>query len=220
MAQRTKQRLDDVKLTLQRLQRITSESADLKEPAPEIFRPAAEAKSARAFEWVERTAQAVSPPNGRKPLLITAALCLALLIGAASYNLWPGGAPRQEVERTAAVAVDVPERPPVPERPASASRDAPASASHVTSDAQEMIDTGKVEAARRLLSEIAKQSPEAALMLARSYDPNFLRFISFSDAAADPKEAERWYRTWHEIASQKGLVMEAERLERIIKAMK
>jgi hypothetical protein len=44
--------------------------------------------------------------------------------------------------------------------------------------------------------------------------------VTQPDAAADPNEAERWYRTWHEIAGQKGLVMEPDRLERIIKAMK
>jgi hypothetical protein len=57
-------------------------------------------------------------------------------------------------------------------------------------------------------------------MMARSYDPNYLQQLPGSDAAPDTVEAEYWYRAWHAIAWKNGLAMEADRLERIIKAMK
>jgi hypothetical protein len=69
------------------------------------------------------------------------------------------------------------------------------------------------------LIDLNDNSPEVALALARSYDPNYLRLIPDADAAADPKEAERWYRAWRDIAASKGLVLEEDRLERIINAM-
>jgi hypothetical protein len=46
-----------------------------------------------------------------------------------------------------------------------------------------------------------------------------LRLIPDADAAADPKEAERWYRAWRDIAASKGLALDEDRLDRIINAM-
>ena len=87
-------------------------------------------------------------------------------------------------------------------------------------EADILMDQGQVGKARRLLESMAAESPEAALMLARSYDPNYLRTIPSPDAGPDPRQAEHWYRLWHESASGKGLVMEPERLDRIIRAMR
>jgi hypothetical protein len=247
MAQRTKQRLDDVKLTLQRLQRITSESPEAGEPGGED--PAVTGAIGRAaLAWGERAAPAMPQGKNRAPFLIAAGLGGVLAVGAASYALWPVTSPEPvETEKTtAAVAIDKPERPaaiaggqpektdaiptdrpdktaalPVEPPARSAIREIPQpNIARATSEAQELIDLGKVESARRVLADVAKQSPEAALMLARSYDPNFLRLVASPDGTPDAKEAERWYRAWHEIASQQGLVMEMDRLERIIKAMK
>jgi hypothetical protein len=244
MAQRTKQRLDDVKLTLQRLQRITSESPDAGEPGAEG--PAVKGAIGRAaLAWGERAAPATPRGKNRAPFLIAAGLGGVLAAGAASYALWPAATPDVvETEKTtAAVAIDRPERPaaiaadqpektdaiPVdrPDKTAALPPARPAiremeqtNIARATSEAQELIDLGKVESARRVLADVARQSPEAALMLARSYDPNFLRLVASPDGAPDAKEAERWYRAWHEIASEKGLIMEMDRLERIIKAMK
>jgi hypothetical protein len=271
MAQRTKQRLDDVKLTLQRLQRITSDSSDGGEPVAESSAPMG-AISRAALVWGERAASAARPYPNRAPLLIAIGLGGVLAAGAAGYALWWQTTPSEFVEAgktTAAVAVNQPERrvgiaDGQTERPAGIASGEPAKPAEIsggqpdrtaaipaddtpdktaplpaetparpvireapqpgitraTSEAQELIDVGKVASARRVLADVAMQSPEAALLLARSYDPNFLRLVASPDATADAKEAERWYRAWHEIASQKGLVMEMDRLERIIKAMK
>jgi len=56
-------------------------------------------------------------------------------------------------------------------------------------------------------------------MLAQSFDPNYLRSLSRSNAQADRSQAEQWYRKWHEIAQRKGLDMDNDRLRRIINAM-
>jgi hypothetical protein len=87
--------------------------------------------------------------------------------------------------------------------------------------AQRLIEEGKIVAGRELLlAGPAEQMADAALALARSYDPNSLRLIPNADASADPVEAERWYRRWHELAALQGVALDAPRLDRIIKAMK
>ncbi len=89
------------------------------------------------------------------------------------------------------------------------------------SSAQRLIDEGKVIAGRDLLLDgLAEQRAEAALILARSYDPNSLRLILNADAPSDIEAAERWYRRWHEIAVSEGLALDTQRLDRIIKAMR
>jgi hypothetical protein len=87
--------------------------------------------------------------------------------------------------------------------------------------AQRLIDEGKVVAGRSLLLDgLAERGADAALILARSYDPNSLRLIPNADALPDLNEAERWYRRWHEIAAADGLALDPHRLDRIIKAMR
>ena len=86
--------------------------------------------------------------------------------------------------------------------------------------AQRLMDKGKVSEARRVLkNDLASRNAEAALLLARSYDPNSLHLIANADATPDPGEAEHWYRRWSEIAAGQGLALDKERLDRIIKAM-
>jgi hypothetical protein len=87
--------------------------------------------------------------------------------------------------------------------------------------AQRLIADGKIVAGRELLlAGPAEQVADAALALARSYDPNSLRLITNADAPANAAEAERWYRRWHELAALQGLALDGPRLDRIIKAMK
>jgi hypothetical protein len=87
--------------------------------------------------------------------------------------------------------------------------------------AQRLIDKGKISEARRVLkNDLASRNAEAALLLARSYDPNSLQLIANPDAGAEPAEAERWYRRWSELAAGQGLELDRERLDRIIKAMR
>ncbi len=97
----------------------------------------------------------------------------------------------------------------------------PADESRRLSEAEKLMSSGKIVDARKLLLDgPAPQSADTALMLARSYDPNYLRTIDGADAGPDVAEAERWYRAWHATATQKGLLMEPERLDRIIRSMR
>jgi hypothetical protein len=211
MAQRTKQRLDEVKLTLQRLQRIALDPSNEEiqaakiETAPPRIGPAVEAA---------RLAGLKALPAGRSAKRYGAfAAALAALVVVAGFATWMLRRPGPMPQPTAATAVDMPVRP-LP-APSVVTAGIPA-----VTEAQELLDAGKISGARLILGEIAPNSSEAALMLARSYDPNFVRHVAQPDAEPDPIQAERWYRAWHDIAAKNGLVMEPDRLERIIKAMK
>jgi hypothetical protein len=144
----------------------------------------------------------------------------------------PPAMPAEPEKTTAAVAPRaepaVPERA-VPERPAAAPVVAVPSLPPPPANpdaerlavAQGLMDKGKVTEARRVLNnDLASRHPEAALLLARSFDPNSLQLIANADASPDPAEAERWYRRWSELASGEGLALDRERLDRIIKAMR
>jgi hypothetical protein len=221
MAQTTKQGLDDVKLTLQRLQRIALDPAegDAKPDRPEKAEAIPQRATGPAVEAARLATAAEEAPAkaaGKRNMAFGAA-AFAAVIAVAGLATWllsgsPPEAKRPEAGQTAATAIDLPARP----APAAAAD----GSSQTVAEAQSLLDAGKVTAARSILTEVALRSSEAALMLARSYDPNFLRQLAQPDAAPDPVQAERWYRAWREIATKDGLVMETDRLERIIKAMK
>jgi hypothetical protein len=83
-----------------------------------------------------------------------------------------------------------------------------------------LLNGGRVQAARqRLLAVATDSSPEVALALARSYDPNVLAQIPGADASPDVAEATRWYRAWHAAAVKQGLALDRLSLERIIASM-
>jgi hypothetical protein len=83
-----------------------------------------------------------------------------------------------------------------------------------------LMNGGRVKAARRqLLAIAAGGSPDVALALARSYDPNVLAQIPAPDAPPDVAEATRWYRAWHAAAVKQGLSLDRMSLERIIGSM-
>jgi hypothetical protein len=86
--------------------------------------------------------------------------------------------------------------------------------------AQQLMAGGDIVAARKMLEPEAEGgSPDAALTLARSYDPNFLRSIDNANSSADARQAEFWYRRWHDIAVKEGLVSDSLRLERLIRSI-
>jgi hypothetical protein len=216
MARRTKQGLDDVKLTLQRLQRIAidpSSDIDAEAKPGASATPGGPAIEAARLDAAEKSGLAGALTRRNTLFGVGGALLVVAVAG--GLLLFPRSGPKPQP--TAATAVDLPVRrdlaslPPISPPPASLQGIA---------EAEALLDAGKVTNARRILADMAPQSAEAALMLARSYDPNHLQQLVQPDAAPDPAEAERWYRTWHEIAAKGGLVMEADRLERIIKAMK
>jgi hypothetical protein len=115
--------------------------------------------------------------------------------------------------------------PPAPKSDAiddSASISAPPPPPHPDIDkAHELMDSGRIAAARTILQrpDLAA-SQEGAWLLARSYDPNYLASIRSSDASADRRQAEEWYRRWRDIAARNGLVMDDMRLKRIIDSMR
>ncbi len=87
--------------------------------------------------------------------------------------------------------------------------------------AQQFMLAGRLRAARKLLiEESGSRSEDVALALARSYDPNFLKHVPSADSEPDRGEAERWYREWHAIAKEKGLVTDGVALERLIRSMR
>jgi hypothetical protein len=207
MVKTDKQRLDEVRLTLQRLQRIAIEPTDAAQSGKSVA--SVPDKASKIHQMWPLAGAFKAPPM--------AALFQRRWIGAISVcvvgiTLWwlvAPGSYRADTPATATgIAIGTSVRTP-PQEPA-----------EMAKRAQKLIDSGKVVIAREQLAELAMHSPEAALVLARSYDPNFLRLIPKPDASADPKEAERWYRVWRDIAAERGMVMETERLERIIKAMR
>ena len=224
MPQRTKQGLDEVKLTLQRLQRIAMDPSDSDMQAADMHAADMEAQPPGGLSGIAEaplSALTKALPAGlvTKRNAVTGAVAVAGLVAAAGILSWLLLHKRDvEPMRTAATAVDVP----VPVRPTLAPPSPPpmSNESRAIAEAQSLMDTGGIAGARRILTDIAPRSAEAALMLARCYDPNFLSQLTQPDASPDPAEAERWYRTWHNMAAQNGLSMEPDRLERIIKAMR
>jgi hypothetical protein len=107
--------------------------------------------------------------------------------------------------------------------------DGPAASSAVTiapansdiANAQLLMDSGHIVAAREMLRrpDLAA-SQEGAWLLARSYDPNYLATVQSPDASADKLQAEEWYRRWRDIAVRNGMVMDDQRLKRIISSMR
>ncbi len=68
--------------------------------------------------------------------------------------------------------------------------------------AQELIASGDVQAARLLLARAARaHDARAALLLAKSYDPNGYRQSSFGDPGSDLEQARNWYRKAREWGS-------------------
>jgi hypothetical protein len=82
------------------------------------------------------------------------------------------------------------------------------------------MNSGRIQAARRQLLAVATDgSPDVALALARTYDPNVLAQIPTPDAAPDVAEATRWYRAWHAAAVKQGMSLDRMSLERLIGSM-
>ncbi len=88
-------------------------------------------------------------------------------------------------------------------------------------EARGLLSRGDVAAARsRLKGSSPERSANLALLLAQSYDLNYLRTLPKADSPANKAEAERWYRTWYDMAARSGLEMDSERFQRIIKSLK
>lgn len=210
--------LDAVRLALRRIQRIASEPMDENDaPGGE---PVAAGRGGLASRY---------PGLARKVPLQLAAMIFAGAVVAAGVAVFTSlglfGPVAQAPDRQVAAREDTGSTiapQPALEPQARGAQPAPVArvAANLEMEAQRLLEAGRVREARQSLANGAQRSPELALILARSYDPNYLRLIPNVDAAADVAEAERWYRTWRDIASEQGLVMEPERFDRIIKAMR
>lgn len=87
--------------------------------------------------------------------------------------------------------------------------------------AEHLIKAGSVAAGRAELLRIApRQSADVAWALARAFDPNVVGKIENADARPNADEAANWYRKWHALAVEQGLVADSVSIERIIRAMR
>jgi len=86
--------------------------------------------------------------------------------------------------------------------------------------ARDLVQGGRVGQARSLLLEAAQTDrPAIALLLARSYDPNYLATLSTSDATPDIPQARKWYTRWYELASKQGEVPQTMRLDLLLRSL-
>jgi len=226
-------KLDEVKAILRRLQRIGA--GDEEGAAPAAAERAIPSQEGSGREWPHHKIMAPptrvknAPPAPQEASVTEmaakrwstsllgkiafAAVPALLLVAGLSFAFWPesGQKPQPTSPPNKRAGAEPPASPPPP---------SDQNAGRV-SYAQRLIDEGKIVAGRNLLLDgLAERRADAALVLARSYDPNSLRLIPNADAPPDIEEAERWYRRWHEIAASDGLALDAHRLDRIIKAMR
>ena len=146
----------------------------------------------------DRPTAAVSAVNYTPPPL-PAVAPRAVALGSAS----PASSGQPAIQpRVAAAAI-----PPSPPSPAIAS-------------AKQLMDAGKIVAARGLLQQpTLASSRDAAWLLARSYDPNYLATIKSPDASGDKEKATEWYHRWRDIGAQNGIPMDDVRLKRLIETL-
>ena len=174
-------------------------------------------------------------PNPRRGLWVgltgifivtTAAIVVVLL----AFSNWteqatsvPKGAPKTTAPKTAPKEIATKEASTAGSNTTSVAKAGSASQASIKAaldGAAALMNSGRIQAARRQLLAVATDgSPEVALALARTYDPNVLAQIPAPDAAPDVAEATRWYRAWHTAAVKQGMSLDRMSLERIIGSM-
>ena len=83
--------------------------------------------------------------------------------------------------------------------------------------ARSMLDSGQVRDARALLLAAPDTDrSDVALVLAHSYDGNYLQTLGRPDATGDSGEARRWYQRWFDLASKDGSVPKTLHLDRLL----
>jgi hypothetical protein len=97
---------------------------------------------------------------------------------------------------------------------------APAPGLDIAAQARMMMESGQVRDARALLLSLPESDrSDIALILARSFDGNYLKTLRASDGAADSGTARRWYQRWFELASKEGSVPTTVRLDRLLQSL-
>jgi hypothetical protein len=197
-------KLDEVKAVLRRLQAFAA--------SPQVLDP--EGATHRQ-------------PRVPRPLVVAGvAATIAVFAAFGAYTLINSPRPTLVVDRGPPPAV-APGRtatdpgPKVGPKTIDASRLKDSAAGAGLQAALDLLNQGRVSAARRQLLALASENaPEVFWALARSYDPNFLRTLASPDATPNVEEATRWYRTWHAAAVKQGLIAESVSLDRIIGSMR
>jgi len=139
-----------------------------------------------------------------------AAIGGVVLLAGAGYWLFMTGAPsHMSINAPAQEMAGTPGNPLTPANPGDLDK------------ARRLLDSGQIAAARQILEQPALAGmQDGAWLIARSFDPNYLKTIAAADASPDKAKATEWYRRWHEIAGRNGVVMDDARLKRIIDSMR
>lgn len=86
--------------------------------------------------------------------------------------------------------------------------------------AQAALGKGDVETARLVLqAESEAGQVEGMLLLARSFDPSYLKAIGLDPAKGKREIAEKLYRAWYDRSVELGLVSASVNIERLLQAM-
>ncbi len=138
-------------------------------------------------------------------------------VGAVNSTPLPAVAPRAVASGSASPASA---GQPVTQAPVAAPAVPPSPPSPAIASAKQLMDAGKIVAARGLLQQpTLSSSRDAAWLLARSYDPNYLATIKSPDATGDKEKATEWYRRWRDIGALNGVPMDDVRLKRLIETL-
>jgi hypothetical protein len=167
-------------------------------------------------------------PSGRRWIglaglfIVAAAVLLAVLIALPNFRERATSVPKS-APKTAApkeLPTDGPNTTSVAKAGSASQAAKQPSIKAALESAAALMNSGRIQDARRQLLAIATDgSPDVALALARTYDPNVLAQIPAPDAPPDVAEATRWYRAWHAAAVKQGVSLDRMSLERLIGSM-
>jgi hypothetical protein len=228
--QREDQKLKEVKAALRVLQRIDLNSSGHIEP-----------------QHLEPKASK-SPAQGKRlGALALAMIAMGTVIVLAIdlfFKYWPASPPGRQTAETSGNAVPLaagdagpepsaaglPMKPAQPAKPSAAADNGAASQANAAppdpriartvDNARTLMESGQIVAARKtLLQPALAASQDAAWLIARSFDPNYLATVQSADATGDKIRAEEWYRRWRDLGARNGAGMDDARLKRLIDAM-
>jgi hypothetical protein len=142
-----------------------------------------------------------------------------ILLGTTQLNLLVHH-PEQPMPTATAKALPVAATISTSVTPAAPKVQAPPTPRDPLDSARDLISAGQIAKARGvLLSAGDTARPEMALLLARSFDPNFLATLPEPDSKPDIAEARRWYTRWFALASARGEVPETMRLDLLLRSL-